>query len=144
MICSNLVLNWIFESLFNYSRVTGSSLESSRSYLPCNYLNMSYKMGGGRRALIASHLWWCSWIAALKGLKQFFVHTYDWLLSNLFKVYRRFSHIRRATRRAESSIPLPELGVCAYCSQIAQLSALRLIFSGLRNLRCTFTKQFAL
>jgi len=40
-----------------------------------------------------------------------------------------------------------ELGVCAYCAQIAQLRylrcAIRLIFSGFRNLRCAFTKQFA-
>jgi len=37
-----------------------------------------------------------------------------------------------------------ELGVCAYCAQIAQFRnlrcALRLIFSGLRNLRCAFSK----
>jgi len=37
-----------------------------------------------------------------------------------------------------------ELGVYAYCTQIAQFALrIKAYFSGVRNLRCAFTKQFA-
>jgi len=35
-----------------------------------------------------------------------FIYRHDWLLSVLFHIYRRRSHLRRATKRVEAGVPL--------------------------------------